>query len=75
MLTKMVSSFYAWVYNVLKVMIYLGGQLSQFAFYIQFIPALPTNLFIRSWEYYLSSSKVEHTLISESLTIQDTVPI
>ena len=31
-LSKMVLSLYVWVYNVLKVMIYLGGHLSQFVF-------------------------------------------
>ena len=29
---KMVSRLYVWVYNVLKVMMYLGGQPSQFVF-------------------------------------------
>ena len=29
MLPKLELSLYVWVYNVLKIMIYLGGQLSQ----------------------------------------------
>ena len=32
MLPKMVLNLYVWVYNFLKVMIYPGGQLSQFVF-------------------------------------------
>ena len=40
MLTKMVLCFYVWVWNVLKVTIYLGGQLSQLVF-IQSIHCSP----------------------------------
>ena len=32
MLAKMVLYLYVWVYSVLKIMIYLGGHLSQFVF-------------------------------------------
>ena len=40
MLTKMVLRLYVWLYNVLKVMIYLSGQPSQFVF-LQLIHCSP----------------------------------
>ena len=38
-------SLYVWVYNILKVMVCLGGQLSQFFSYSRFIVALYKKVF------------------------------
>ena len=48
---------------------YLGGQLSQFFSYSRSVYLFSTNLFIRSWECFLYSSKVEHMCLILSASL------
>ena len=73
MLTRMVLCLYIWVYNVLKVMIYPGGQLSRFVFLqsihcshfqqIFYYVLVMFPVFLKSWTYVLNF---------KCLTIRDT---